>query len=349
MLRLFVALGIAVSLGAAEKNFDFTTLSPGAPPGEWVPAVAGSSASGQWKVVMEDVPSAFERVSVGAPNYNRQPVLSQVGRTALDEHFPLLFYTGERLADFSMTTRLKIVDGHFEQIAGVVFRARDEKNFYVARLSALGGNLRFYKVVDGQRGQPIGRDLPIEKNRWYELTVKARANQIDILVDGTNAIPTLFDNSHSAGWVGFMTKSDSVAVFGPPRLTYTPIVSLAQVLVREVLEDQPRLLNLRLLGTSAKRQQLHVLAAKNATEVGRDADETDRKVFEENQTYFGRTKDAAIVTCPLHDRNGEVVGVMKFFLKPYAGQIESTTVARVMPTLKKLEPRINAGRDLTEE
>jgi hypothetical protein len=43
--------------------------------------------------------------------------------------------------------RFKIVDGVYEQMAGVVFRFQDTNNFYVARANAKDGNVRFYKVV----------------------------------------------------------------------------------------------------------------------------------------------------------------------------------------------------------
>ena len=71
-------------------------------------------------------------------------------------------------------------------------------------------------------------------------------------------------------------------------------------------------------------------------------------MFAENQTYVGKTPDAAVVTAALHDRNGEVIGVMEFRLKPFPGQMESTTVARVLPTLRKLEGSIGGARELTE-
>ena len=37
------------------------------------------------------------------------------------------------------------------QMAGMVFRFQNASNFYVVRASALGHNVRFYKMVDGVR------------------------------------------------------------------------------------------------------------------------------------------------------------------------------------------------------
>ena len=58
--------------------------------------------------------------------------------------------------------------------------------------------------------------------------------------------------------------------------------------------------------------------------------------------------DPGSFTAPLHDRNGDVVAVMEFHLKPFPGQIESTTVARILPTLRKLESGITGSRALTD-
>lgn len=344
LLCVFVPL----MLSAAEQIFDLTAVKVGEIPGGWTNHLAGSGKMGDWKVVMEDVPPAFEPLSTQAPKFSRRAVLAQTSATAEDERFPLLVYGGDRFGDFTFSARFKITGGAFEQIAGLVFRQQDDKNFYVVRASALGGNLRFYKFVDGQRSPPIGPSIPFSKGRWYELSVRTSGNQIDVLLDGTNAFPTITDNTFVAGRVGFITKSDTTALFSDARITYKPLETLATSLVRQTLADQPRLLNLRLYGTSAARSELHCLAAKDPKDVGAAATKTEVQVLEQNQTYFGKTPDAAIVTAPLHDRNGEVIGVMKFFLKPYAGQVESTTVARVIPTLKKLESGIGGARELTE-
>jgi len=114
------------------------------------------------------------------------------------------------------------------------------------------------------------------------------------------------------------------------------------------LEKQPRLMDLQVLGKRPGSERLEVMAAKVATEVGRDASETEVKVWDENRAYYAKTRSAAIVTSPLHDRNGEVIGVARFALKPYAGQLESATIARVLPIVRDMEQRIGASQDLME-
>jgi len=348
LLFLVSVLGLAIRLGAAERNFDFTSVPQGELPAGWKPLRAGKGKEGEWKVMMADVPPTLAPLSQQAPNITQRAVVAQVGRDPEDERFPLLVFEEERYSDFEARMRFQIVGGGVEQMAGLVFRGTDAGNFYVVRASALGNNLRFYKFVNGERSAPIGPELPITKGKWHELGVKCTGNRIEVFLDGKSAMPVLTDNSHVLGWIGFFTKSDSVAHFTDLKLSYRPLETLAQVLVRTTVKENPRLMDLQLLGKKPGSDQLEVMASKNSPDVGRAASETEMKVWSENRAYYAKTKAAAIVTSPLHDRNGEVIGVARFALKPFAGQLESATIARVLPLVRDMERRIGGSSDLME-
>jgi len=339
--------GFPALLGA-ERVFDFSTNQPGTAPAGFKAFVAGEGQPGDWQVLSVSVPPLLEPITDKAASNARIPVLSQLSRDSTDERYPVLYWDGDRFGDFTFTTRFRMTGGALEQIAGVVFRLVDEKNFCVVRASALGGNLRFYKFVDGQRTAPVGNDLPIKKGQWYELTVKAEGNKFDILLDGQQAIPTLTDNAFPAGKVGFITKSDAVSEFADMRVRYKPLVTFAETLLGQVLERQPRLLNLRIYGTTPARKDLHVLAAKDPSEVGEPATEVETGVLSGNETYYGKADKQILVTAPLRDRNGDAVGVVKFFLKPFAGQTEANALARVLPTVRWMESQLASSEGLAE-
>ena len=95
--------------------------------------------------------------------------------------------------------------------------------------------------------------------------------------------------------------------------------------------------------TGAPCPELHVIAAKDPSEIGMPATEVENGVLESNETYFGKADKEFLVTCPLRDRNGEVVAVVKFMLEPFTGQTEKNAVARVTPTLRmprRVGPRL---------
>ena len=60
--------------------------------------------------------------------------------------------------------------------AGVAFRYQDPKNYYVVRASALGGNVRFYKFVNGVRSDPLAADLV---RRLYGATLRSSVSRIE--------------------------------------------------------------------------------------------------------------------------------------------------------------------------
>ena len=216
------------------------------------------------------------------------------------------------------------------------------------RASSLGHNVRFYKFVEGQRSSPLGPELPIEKGRWYELGIKAEANRIRILLDGKEIMPELTDNSHISGQIGLFTKSDSVSYFSDLRLTYKPLESLAASLARTLLEKQPRLLDVEILGKEIGNLELHVMGAKNSQSLGRLANDVEKMVFTKDHANYHRTMVAGVVIQPLHDRNGEVIGLAKFTLKPYPGQLEDAMITKTIPWVKEMDLRIGASKDLSE-
>lgn len=342
------AVLLVLSCRAAERVFNFTTNTVGKPPEGFQTFVIGNGPAPDWQIIQSEVPSQFAPLIQDRPATYKMPVLAQLSKDPADERFPVLYFTGERYGDFTFTTRFRIVSGIVDQIAGVVFRMQDERNFYVVRASARG-NIRFYKFVDGQRTTPIGNDVPVRKGEWHELTVRTVANKIDVLLDGKTVIPTLTDNSFQFGRVGFMTKSDSVSEFLGAKVVYQPLVTVAEQLVQETLRRQSRLRNLRLYAKTASRSGLHVIAAKDPSEIGMPATEVENGVLESNETFFGKTDKEFLVTCPLRDRNGEVVAVVKFMLEPFTGQTEKNAVARVTPTLRWMEGRLATAEELTGE
>ncbi len=348
LLLLLAGLPWIPDLSAAERVFDFSTNQPGQPPAGFKSFVAGGGRPADWQIRLADVPSLLAPVTEKGAATSQIPVLSQLSGDPTNERYPVIYYDGDRYGDFTLKTRFRMVGGAVEQIAGVVFRLVDEKNFCVVRASALGGNVRFYKFVDGQRTQPLGNDIPIRKGQWYDLTVGAEGNKFNVLLDGKQVIPTLTDNSFPAGRVGFITKSDAVSEFAEMRVTYRPLVSFAETLLERVLEKQPRLLNVRIYGRTPSRPDLHVLASKVRDEVGQAATETEAGVLAGNETFYGKTAREILVSAPLRDRNGEAVGVVKFFLKPFPGQTEANAVARVLPTVRWMETQLAASEGLSE-
>ena len=333
---------------AADLNFNFDKMATNQAPPGFLSTISGDGQPGDWRIVEDEAPSALPRWSPALSNAPRQRVLAQTARASIDEHFPLLIFTNEVFRDFTFTTKFKTAAGALEQMAGVAFRIQDEKNYYVVRASALGNPFKFYKFVDGQRSAPIGPDIPIAKGVWHELTLECKGSQIRCLLDGKEPMPTITDYDFNRGKIGFWTKSDSVSYFADARVSFSPLENLATLLVRDALHRYPRLAGLKLFARTGNPAKLCVVAAKEAKDLGEAAGAAESEVMARDVVYTGKGVQVYTVTMPLHDRNGDPVAAVRISMKRFAGETESTAIARAAIVLKTMENRVRSVKDLLE-
>jgi len=347
-LAFATAILSALPARAAERHFNFSQAKVNETPPGFRSTVSGEGKPGEWKIVEDDAPTTLAPTAAGSSVTTRRQVLAQLGGSTADEHFPLLIFEGETFDDFTLTTRFKTVAGAVEQMAGIAFRFRDERNYYVVRASSLGNTFRFYKFVDGIRSTPVGPEIEIPKGVWHELAVECKGNQIHCFLDGKQVIPAITDISFTEGKIGFWTKSDSVCYFADTRILYTPRETLAIKLVRETLERYPRLIGVKLFGRKGEQGELQIIASSDPIELGKPAGQYEQNVVARDVTYYGKEEGRAIVSMPLHDRNGDAVAAVRVTMKSFPGQTEQNAVIRAKPIAKEMERRFRAAKDLTQ-
>lgn len=309
-------------VGAEQSPLGFTNV------------VAGEGQAGLWLARVDE--------SLGETN---NVVLTQTRKNLKDEHFPMCIYQREKFDDFTFTTRFKIVDGLVEQMAGIVFRYQDEKNFYVMRASALGNNVRFYKVVAGIRSQLIGPAVEVKAGEWHELKIECLGNKIRSWFNGREAIPELTDTSFARGRVGFWTKSDSVCRFAETRIAYTPREPLAVALVRDCLKTSTRLVDLKIYVSDEQGEPI-IIASKNAAEIGSLGGASERNAIANGHVYYGKGKDTVSVVQPLRDRNGEPIAAVRVVMTSFAGQTDQTVLQRANPIVREMQMRVQSLEEL---
>jgi 3-keto-disaccharide hydrolase len=350
---MFRFLGLCFVLAAlpaagAQLLFDFGSTHEGQTPPGFRSAVTGQGKPGRWSILLDKAPSAFVPQTPEAAQVARQPVLAQLSQDPTDEHFPLLIYEKQSFGDFTLTTKFKTVSGVKERMAGIAFRLQNETNYYVVRASSLGNTFRFYKVVNGQRGTIIGPELPISTGVWHELGVTCSGSQIRCFLDGKQVIPTITDTSFSSGKFAFWTKSDSVSYFSGTKIVYTPEVSPAQVVVGEMVKEYRHLVGLRIYIAGKKPGTTRLAASQDKSELGRPGGKVELDVLRRGVMYFGRGKRIVVVTMPLRDRNGDVIGAARVSMKTFLGQTEKNAVERAAPLVRELESRIESLQDLKD-
>ncbi|HEX4350313.1 MAG TPA: family 16 glycoside hydrolase [Verrucomicrobiae bacterium] len=345
LLCVFVLL-LARPVSGAQLQFNFGDLAANGSLTNFHAELLGGGGPAAWKILPGKAPSAFAPLSAQAQNNSAGgSVLAQTSEDMTDERFPMYIYDGEKFRNFRFTTEFKIVSGITEQMAGVVFRFQNTSNFYVVRVSALGKNIRFYKVVDGARSDPIGPGCQLAPDSWHQLAVQCEGNQITFWLDGHLVTNPLGDNTFAEGKIGFWTKSDAVSYFANASVNYTPVIPAAQLIVNKVMEQEPRILNLQIY-TLNTNNTTSILASKEPSERGLPGTDAELAAIHDGTTSFGREKDAVLVTLPLHDRNGEYIAAVRLKLKSFFGETQSNAVLRATMILKIMQELCTSADDL---
>lgn len=357
--RLWPWLFSLTAVCAAERRFDFSEFAGQQSPTNFRSSITGHGPAADWKVLMEDVPMVLEPLSPKAPVSNKRPVLAQLSQDVDDSRAPLFIYEGESFGDFKFHTRFKIAAGDIQQMAGVAFRFQDEKNYYYVRASAKGQNLAFFRYVNGELIGGVTQPTHVKRDEWNDLTVECSGSKLRAFLNGKEVIPWTEPNLvpfpdgtsrgvFPAGKIAFWTKTDTVAYFADARIEFSPREVFAQILIRETMVQHPRLLGVKIFGVNGTDPLPRVIASDDEKEIGEPGGEVERNCIEKGGTYFGKGKELAVVTMPLHDRNGDTVGAVRVEMTTFLGQTEKNGLARAVPIVKAMEARISSAKELMQ-
>ena len=327
-------------LNAAELFFDLNDKSNAGLPSDFKSVLGGQGKPGKWVILEDEVPGYFKSFSEKALNTNVRPVLAQVSEDLTDEHFPMLIYTGQNFKNFTLKTKFKLVTGVIETMAGIVFHYQDINNYYYVRASGGGNTFAFFKVVDGQRGEPVRVKTDVPEGQWHTMSVTTDDSKIRVTLNGKAILPELNDYTFTMGKIGFWTKSDAVSYFADTQIQYQPMVIAAQRMVGEIMKAFPRLLNLKLFAPRKAGEPAKVIAAMNSSDIGEMENEAIRDVIARGKKYYAKNKRLVTVTIPVKDRNGDPIAAIRVSMKSFPGQTKANTFARAIPVAEHLQQRV---------
>lgn len=144
-------------------------------------------------------------------------VLRQVGRVKRPD-FPRLVLKDLIFTDVIVRVRCRPESGKVDQACGLMFRMRDSDNYYVTRANSLEGNVRLYRVVDGDRTEFASAEIVVAAGQWHTLEATARGQTLTVSWNGRPVI-TATDATFAKGKVGLWTKADSVTAFDDLEVT----------------------------------------------------------------------------------------------------------------------------------
>jgi len=207
-----VILGLSVPVQAATPapesvstwNFD------GDPQGQLPPKfVVGTffdgRPAGDWKVITTSK-------ALSPPN-----VLAQLREKGAEHNYNLVLVEDTNATDLDLSVSFLPVSGKADMGGGLIWRAKDDRHYYLTRANPLEQNIRVYHVVNGVRKMLKNYDEIIDVRKWHRLRVVNEGCRIQIFYDD-KPIFDLCDETFKHGRIGLWTKSDAVTYFDDLKL-----------------------------------------------------------------------------------------------------------------------------------
>jgi hypothetical protein len=192
------AVSVAVTLAQSAK-LDFEKDAVGQPPRGFLFALTGQGKPGAWVVQKDDTAHGN--------------VLVQSDADQTDYRFPVAVYNDFVATDVDLSVQFKAISGKGDQGAGLVWRYRDQNNYYITRCNALEDNCTIYHGVNGRRQAFQNQNVKVASGVWHTLRVEAQADHFVVTYDGKRVLDAKDQTFKDAGRVGLWTKADSVMAF----------------------------------------------------------------------------------------------------------------------------------------
>jgi len=196
MLAVVLLVGITTFAMAAGEKITMT-YDLGAENPKW------KFVAGQW----------VRRASGG------RQVLAQ---TAATQPWAVAVLEDQKFSDLDVSVRFRPVSGKEDASGGIIFRAKDGRNYFLVRANALENNFRLYTIVNGKRSTVASARVEEPKlGTWHTIRVVATGPRVQAYLDNAPLLDHQ-DKTFTEGWVGLWTKADSVTEFADLEVGGTP-------------------------------------------------------------------------------------------------------------------------------
>ncbi len=176
------------------KKWNFDSDKPGEI------AAGFKSEAGEWKVVADAT----------APS--KSQVLAQLAKND-EKTFNIAFLQELKVRNFDVQVKFRAVAGEIDRGGGIIWRAKDAKNYYLCRYNPLEANIRLYKVKDGERAVIHSVDDVGDTPDWQSMRIVCRGNRMEGHVNGEVRFSITNDEFSEAGMIGLWSKADAQTNF----------------------------------------------------------------------------------------------------------------------------------------
>ena len=191
----------AGDVGTLIQEWDFDLDPPGTIPKDFViGALFDGRPAGDWKILQTD--------------HAKSPpqVLGQLMGKGAEHAYKVVLINETNSSDIDLHVAFLPIEGKADMGGGLIWRASDDRNYYLTRANPLEQNIRIYRVVKGVRYMLQNFDHTIDVKGWHTLRVVDQGCHIQVFFDEKKVFD-LCDQTFRSGKIGLWTKSDAVTYF----------------------------------------------------------------------------------------------------------------------------------------
>ena len=204
--------------GTVPKNFIVGTLVDGRSAGKWQVIDIKTSMSLLEKLDQRDH-TRVRKVLQNREAPSAPHVFAQLKNGGYFTDFNVVLIEETTAIDFDLKVSFLAIAGRGDMGGGLIWRARDHKNYYIARANPLEQNIRFYRVVNGVRHKLKNFNHIISIKAWQTLRVVARGNRFKIFFNEQPVIDISDETFQAGGKIGLWTKADALTYFDDLQLS----------------------------------------------------------------------------------------------------------------------------------
>lgn len=184
-----------------QRQWTFDSSSPGVLPGSYViGTLYDGRPAGEWKILITDRAKSASQV------------LAQIQPKGTDQTHKLLLIEGTESSNIDVEVSYLAVAGKADFGGGLLWRAKDDRNYYLLRASLGEQKIRLYRVVNGVQQIVKQIDRPLPATGWHKLRIVQRGCEIKAIFDET-ILFRVCDNTYTSGRIGLWTQADAVTYF----------------------------------------------------------------------------------------------------------------------------------------
>jgi hypothetical protein len=189
-----------------SRSWNFDADQSNTPPRNFeVGTLFDRRPAGDWRVVATD--------RAQSPPH----VLGQLQGKGAEHAYKVILATGTEAADLDLSVSFLALEGKADMGGGLIWRATDDRNYYLTRANPLEQNIRIYRVVKGVRQMLKNFDRIIDLKQWHTLRVVSQGCRVQVFYDAITVFD-ICDQTFASGRIGLWTKSDAVTYFDDLRL-----------------------------------------------------------------------------------------------------------------------------------